>query len=44
VTALRSGPRAPAQRMVEHIAARAVGKDGVPPRDDIAILALRARG
>ena len=43
-SALASGPRAPAQRIVEHLGALAVGKDGVPPRDDIAILALRARG
>jgi serine phosphatase RsbU (regulator of sigma subunit) len=32
------------QRMVEQLAALAVGKEGVAPRDDIAVLALRARG
>ncbi|HWT23993.1 MAG TPA: SpoIIE family protein phosphatase [Solirubrobacteraceae bacterium] len=42
--ALTSGPREPAQRIVEHLGAVAVGKDGAAPRDDIAILALRARG
>jgi serine phosphatase RsbU (regulator of sigma subunit) len=41
--ALAAAPRAPAQRVVEHLAAVAVGKEGEPPRDDIAILALRAR-
>ena len=30
--------------IVERLAALAVGKEGTPPRDDIAILALRARG
>jgi PAS domain S-box-containing protein len=33
-----------AQRIVEQLAALAVGKEGTPPRDDIAVLALRARG
>jgi serine phosphatase RsbU (regulator of sigma subunit) len=33
---------ATAQRIVEHLAALAVGKEGTPPRDDIAVLALRA--
>ena len=32
------------QRIVQQLAALAVGGDGTPPRDDIAILALRARG
>ena len=32
-----------AQRIVEQLAALAVGKEGTPPRDDIAVLALRAR-
>jgi serine phosphatase RsbU (regulator of sigma subunit) len=32
------------QRIVEQLAALAVGKEGTPPRDDIAMLALRARG
>jgi PAS domain S-box-containing protein len=31
-----------AQRIVEALAALAVGTDGIPPRDDIALLALRA--
>jgi serine phosphatase RsbU (regulator of sigma subunit) len=42
--ALDAGPHAPAQDIVERLGALAVGDDGVPPRDDIAILALRARG
>jgi serine phosphatase RsbU (regulator of sigma subunit) len=33
-----------AQRIVEQLAALAVGKEGTPPRDDIAVLALRAVG
>jgi len=33
-----------AQRIVERLAALAMGKEGTPPRDDIAVLALRARG
>jgi PAS domain S-box-containing protein len=39
---LAAAPDAPAQAIVEHLAALAVGKEGTPPRDDIAILALRA--
>jgi serine phosphatase RsbU (regulator of sigma subunit)/PAS domain-containing protein len=35
---------APSQRLVERLTALAVGKEGTPPRDDIAVLALRARG
>lgn len=42
--ALRSVHPPTAQRIVEHLAALAVGKEGTPPRDDIAVLALRARG
>jgi serine phosphatase RsbU (regulator of sigma subunit)/PAS domain-containing protein len=42
--ALRAVPAGSAQRIVEHLAAVAVGKEGTPPRDDIAILALRADG
>ena len=30
------------QRIVEELAALAMGKEGTPPRDDIAVLALRA--
>jgi len=41
---LGAAARQPVQRMVEQLAAYAVGKDGVPPRDDLAVLALRARG
>jgi serine phosphatase RsbU (regulator of sigma subunit)/PAS domain-containing protein len=33
-----------AQRIVEQLAALAMGKQGTPPRDDIAMLVLRARG
>jgi GAF domain-containing protein len=33
-----------AQRIVQQLTAMAVGGDGTPPRDDIAVLALRARG
>ena len=32
------------QQIVERLTALAVGKEGTPPRDDIAVLALRARG
>jgi serine phosphatase RsbU (regulator of sigma subunit) len=32
------------QRIVQQLTAMAVGGDGTPPRDDIAVLALRARG
>jgi serine phosphatase RsbU (regulator of sigma subunit) len=42
--ALRGTQPVTAQRLVEHLAALAVGKEGTPPRDDIAVLALRARG
>jgi serine phosphatase RsbU (regulator of sigma subunit)/PAS domain-containing protein len=42
--ALRAIPAGSAQRIVEQLAALAMGKEGTPPRDDIAILALRARG
>jgi PAS domain S-box-containing protein len=42
--ALRAIPAGSAQRVVEQLAALAVGKEGTPPRDDIALLALRARG
>jgi serine phosphatase RsbU (regulator of sigma subunit) len=42
--ALRAIPAGSAQRIVEQLAALAVGKEGTPPRDDIAVLALRARG
>ena len=41
--ALRAIAPGSAQRIVEHLAALAVGKEGTPPRDDIALLALRAR-
>ena len=33
-----------AQRIVERLAAVAMGKEGTPPRDDVAVLALLARG
>jgi serine phosphatase RsbU (regulator of sigma subunit) len=42
--ALREVHPPTAQRIVEQLAALAVGKEGTPPRDDIAVLALRARG
>ena len=42
--ALQAIPPGSAQRIVEQLAALAVGKEGTPPRDDIAVLALRARG
>jgi serine phosphatase RsbU (regulator of sigma subunit)/PAS domain-containing protein len=41
--ALHAIPAGSAQRIVEQLAALAVGKEGTPPRDDIALLALRAR-
>ena len=44
LAALRDIPAGSAQRIVEQLAALAMGKEGTPPRDDIAILALRARG
>ena len=40
----RDARRTPAQRIVEQLTALAMGKEGTPPRDDIAVLALRARG
>jgi serine phosphatase RsbU (regulator of sigma subunit) len=39
--ALRGIAPGSAQRIVEQLAALAVGKEGTPPRDDIAVLALR---
>jgi serine phosphatase RsbU (regulator of sigma subunit) len=42
--AVARGPAGSAQALVEHVAAVAVGKEGTPPRDDIAVLALHARG
>jgi serine phosphatase RsbU (regulator of sigma subunit) len=42
--ALGSAQASSCQRMVEQLAALAMGKEGTPPRDDIAVLALRARG
>ncbi|MET0687440.1 MAG: SpoIIE family protein phosphatase [Solirubrobacteraceae bacterium] len=42
--AVDRGPAGSAQALVEHVAAVAVGKEGTPPRDDIAVLALHARG
>jgi serine phosphatase RsbU (regulator of sigma subunit)/PAS domain-containing protein len=42
--ALAAIPPGSAQRIVEQLAALAVGKEGTPPRDDIAVLALRALG
>ena len=42
--ALRGAAGQPAQRIVEQLAALAMGKEGTPPRDDVAVLALRARG
>ena len=42
--ALRRVPAGSAQRIVEQLAALAMGKEGTPPRDDIAMLVLRARG
>ena len=41
--ALRAVAPPSAQRIVEQLAALAVGKEGTPPRDDIAVLALKAR-
>jgi hypothetical protein len=35
---------ASAQRIVEQLATLAMGGEGTPPRDDVAALALRARG
>jgi serine phosphatase RsbU (regulator of sigma subunit) len=42
--ALSAIPEGSSQRIVERLTALAVGKEGTPPRDDIAVLALRARG
>jgi serine phosphatase RsbU (regulator of sigma subunit)/PAS domain-containing protein len=42
--AIAQGPAGSAQALVEHVAAVAMGKEGTPPRDDIAVLALHARG
>ena len=42
--AVARGPARSAQALVEHVAAVAMGKEGTPPRDDIAVLALHARG
>jgi len=42
--ALSAMPACSAQAIVEKLTALAVGKGGTPPRDDIAVLALRARG
>jgi serine phosphatase RsbU (regulator of sigma subunit) len=42
--AVARGPGGSAQALIEHVAAIAVGKEGTPPRDDMALLALRARG
>ena len=41
---LASAPAGAAQGLVEQLATLARGKEGTPPRDDIALLALRARG
>jgi len=41
---LASAPAGAAQGLVEQLATLAMGKEGTPPRDDIALLALRARG
>jgi serine phosphatase RsbU (regulator of sigma subunit)/PAS domain-containing protein len=40
--ALSADPGEAAQAIVERLSALAMGKEGTPPRDDIAILALRA--
>jgi serine phosphatase RsbU (regulator of sigma subunit) len=42
--ALAAAPSESPQEIVERLSALAMGKEGTPPRDDIAILALRARG
>ena len=42
--AVARDPGGSAQALIEHVAAVAVGKEGTPPRDDMALLALRARG
>jgi serine phosphatase RsbU (regulator of sigma subunit) len=42
--ALGAMPADSSQRIVERLAALAMGSEGTPPRDDVAVLALRARG
>jgi GAF domain-containing protein len=42
--ALSGMPGDSARRIVERLTALAMGAEGTPPRDDIAVLALRARG
>ena len=42
--ALSAMPADSSQRIVERLAALAMGTEGTPPRDDVAVLALRARG
>jgi serine phosphatase RsbU (regulator of sigma subunit)/PAS domain-containing protein len=42
--ALRAMAPDSSQRIVEQLTALALGKETAPPRDDIAVLALRARG
>ena len=42
--ALSAMPADSSQRIVERLAALAMGAEGTPPRDDVAVLALRARG
>lgn len=42
--ALSAMPARSARGIVEKLTALAMGKEGTPPRDDIAVLALRARG
>ena len=44
LAALRALPAGSPQRIVDRLAALAIGDEGTPPRDDIAILALSARG
>jgi serine phosphatase RsbU (regulator of sigma subunit)/PAS domain-containing protein len=44
LVALSAIPAGSSQRIVERLTALAMGKEGTPPRDDIAVLALRARG
>jgi serine phosphatase RsbU (regulator of sigma subunit) len=41
--ALSAMPADSCQRIVERLTALAMGKEGTPPRDDIAVLALRVR-
>ncbi len=42
--ALGAMPAESCRRIVEQLTALAIGNEGTPPRDDIAVLALRARG